>query len=125
MSAIARVILHYFPRWEPPANRKEWNPCLCPNHAEEHPSCAVNYDIGAIKCHSCGFKGDVLSIVKRQEGVSYSEAISTAERILEGGDEPVRVSTTGKRGRRVLTDSGTAVPKREKRSRQVPPWLLQ
>lgn len=125
MSGIRNVLHHYFPQWEPPANRKMWNPCLCPNHAEEHPSAAVNYEVGAIKCHSCGFKGDVLSIVKRMEGVTYSEAVSKAEGILESSDEPLQAGPTRKSGRRVFDPSGAARSKRERASSGLPPWLLQ
>src|SRR5690606_1427539 len=118
---ITKVLLHYFPHWDPPENRREWNMCHCPDHAEERPSCSVNYELGVIKCHACDFKGNSISIIQRKEGMRYAEAVRHAEKLFGGGYQEIQKRTSRKPRRRVFGESGTYQPGDSGRSRQVLP----
>src|SRR5690606_112001 len=82
--------------------------CLCPSHDEDRPSCSVNFDVGAIKCQACGFKGDVISIIRRREECSYAEALRRTEEILGERYQPVSGKSPRKSGRRVFGQSGVS-----------------
>lgn len=99
---IVAVIRHYHPSWEPPEDRGGWVPCLCPAHAEDNPSCAVNYELGAVKCQACDLKGNVVTLVARKEGINYRAAKRHAETILGSGYEPVQTGSRRKPRRRVF-----------------------
>jgi len=106
-SPITRLLQHWFPDWEPPADRREWNPTLCPFHGEEHASASVSFRRNAFVCHGCGMRGDIPALIMRKEGRNYGEAVSYAERVLGGGYAQVQRKPAGKSGRRVFGRSGT------------------
>lgn len=102
---ITKVLIHYFPNWEPPRYRSGWVQCYCPDHDEQRPSCAVNFDVGAVKCHACEFHGDIIKIIREQEGGSFAQAVEQAERISGGSYKAVQKGTTRKSRRRVFGES--------------------
>ncbi|ASU78507.1 hypothetical protein CDG81_09695 [Actinopolyspora erythraea] len=101
-ASITLVLQYYFPDWQAPENRKEWNVCLCPSHQEDTPSFSISFDRGACRCFACGFGGDIISIIRRMEGVDYSSALNVAERITSGSYKPVSRKSARKQGRRVF-----------------------
>ncbi|MDA4086053.1 CHC2 zinc finger domain-containing protein [Mycolicibacterium hassiacum] len=107
-SPIARVILRYHPDWEPPPDHYEWNKCLCPFHGDETPSAAVSYDLQGYNCMACGVRGDVISIIRHEEGVSFAEAVRIAEGVSVGSDIPVPRKPQRKPSRRVFGESRSA-----------------
>ncbi|MFB7473192.1 CHC2 zinc finger domain-containing protein [Kitasatospora sp. NPDC056184] len=115
---IVRVLEHYFEGWEPPAERSGWVPTLCPSHPESRPSAAVNFGKGAVRCHSCGFRGDVISIIREMEGVSFADAQRRAAELSDGSHQPLRGQPERQSGRRVFGRPGTG-----ERAQPVPPWL--
>lgn len=123
MSLIADVLLHYFPHWEPPEDRKDWNQCLCPSHNEDRPSCSVSYERDAVNCKACGFKGDAIAIIRRQEGLNYSEAVKRAAELSGASYIPVSGSTARKSSRKVFGQSGTELPEHYSQTSRVPTWL--
>lgn len=123
MYPITAVLLYYFPEWEPPENRKEWNLCLCPSHDDDHPSCSVNFDAGAVHCKACGFKGDTISIIRNREGLSFDEAVKLAERVSEGEYKPVPQKPARKSRRRVFGDQGANSVEHMEGRDEVPPWV--
>lgn len=116
---ITAVLQHYFPDWTPPENLTYWNQTTCPAHQDDRPSFTVNYQCGAVRCHACGFRGDTLSIIASQEGVTRGEAVEIATRITGTSRETVLAKPAKKSSRRVFGESGTG----EARGREVPSWL--
>ncbi|ALA48163.1 DNA primase [Mycobacterium phage Phlei] len=106
-SYIAKVILRYYPEWEPPADTREWNPCLCPFHGESNPSAAVSYDYQAFRCMACGVKGDAISLIRHEEEVTFAEAKRIAEEIAVGSGIAVPGKSARKSSRRVFGQPGT------------------
>ncbi|AHG23843.1 DNA primase [Mycobacterium phage EagleEye] len=104
-SPIAKVILRYYPDWEPPEDLYEWNKCLCPFHGESNPSAAVSYDNQGFNCMACNVRGDVISIIRHEEEVTFAEAKRIAEGISVGSNIPVPVKPAGKPRRRVFGES--------------------
>ena len=49
--------------------------CLCPFHSEKTPSCTVFVARQSFYCFGCGAGGDVISLVRRAEGLEYVEAL--------------------------------------------------
>jgi len=49
---------------------------LCPFHAEKTPSFSVNEDKGVFHCFGCGESGDVITFIRKVEGLSFKEAVS-------------------------------------------------
>lgn len=100
--AIEQVLKHYYPEFEAPADTdRTWISCLCPAHDESNPSCAVSYELDAVRCLSCGFKGSAISIVKRKEVVSTEQAIKFIEGITEASYDQVPRKSKRKSRRRV------------------------
>ncbi|QXN73925.1 DNA primase [Mycobacterium phage Eaglepride] len=117
---IVQVIHRFHPDWDPPEdNGKDWIKCLCPFHAEEKPSAAVSFERQAFNCLACGVKGDAVTLIKKQEEVSYAEAQRIAEGLSSGSGRTVSAQPTRKSSRRVFGDKGTDVPKRQARGRPV------
>ncbi|AWY03880.1 DNA primase [Gordonia phage Nedarya] len=102
---IKEVILRYYPDWEPPDDLHEWNKTLCPFHGDGTPSAAVSYDLNAFNCLACGVKGDVISIIRHEEEVTYREAIRIAESLPVGGHIPLQERPARKPSRRVFGES--------------------
>lgn len=100
---ISEVLQAYYPEWEPPEDygTGAWVKCLCPVHADEHPSASINFAENAFVCHGCGYKGTYASIIMNEEGVGYREAIRIAEGIAESSGVPVPRVASGKRRRKV------------------------
>ncbi|WP_424923393.1 CHC2 zinc finger domain-containing protein [Actinocrispum wychmicini] len=121
---IVRVVRHYYPDWEPPEDRGQaWIKCLCPFHAESRPSASVSYTKGAIACHGCGRKGDVISLIRTEERLAYGAAVARAKEILGRSYQPVPRGTSRKPGRRAFGEPRTPRAERQGRDREVPPWL--
>lgn len=117
---IGEVIQRYFPDWEPPENRREWNYTCCPFHNESDPSAAVSFDRDAFKCHACDVKGDAIALIRLQEGVTYREAVTIAESLSTGSNDAVSRKPARKPGRAVYGEART-----DSRDRlgTLPPWL--
>ena len=49
--------------------------CSCPFHSEKTPSCTVFVARQSFYCFGCGVGGDVISLVRRAEGLDYVEAL--------------------------------------------------
>ena len=49
--------------------------CSCPFHSEKTPSCTVFVARQSFYCFGCGAGGDVISLVRRAEGLEYTEAL--------------------------------------------------
>ncbi|AFI24969.1 hypothetical protein [Mycobacterium phage SWU1] len=109
-SPIARAILRYHPDWEPPPDHHEWNKCLCPFHGDETPSAAVSYDLQGYNCMACGVRGDVISIIRHEEEVTFAEAKRIAENLSVGGNVPVQRKPARKPSRRVFGESRAGRP---------------
>lgn len=112
MSAIADVITYYHPDWEEPRDYGgDWLSCLCPWHGDSTPSASIAPERGAFNCSACGKKGDVISIIRHEEGVSYQEALERIQEVSPGFDPIVFSKHAGKprRGvsRRARTTNGS------------------
>ena len=49
--------------------------CACPFHSEKTPSCTTFLARQSFYCFGCGAGGDVISLVRRAEGLEYTEAL--------------------------------------------------
>ena len=49
--------------------------CACPFHSEKTPSCTIFLARQSFYCFGCGAGGDVISLVRRAEGLEYTEAL--------------------------------------------------
>ena len=54
--------------------------CCCPFHQERSPSCYVYTEDQHYYCFGCGARGDVISLVKDKENVSFTEAVELLAR---------------------------------------------
>ena len=54
--------------------------CSCPFHSEKTPSCTVFLARQSFYCFGCGAGGDVISLVRRAEGLEYVEALEADPR---------------------------------------------
>ncbi|QGJ97371.1 DNA primase [Mycobacterium phage Isca] len=117
---IVQVIRRYHPDWEAPKDTgRDWSKCLCPFHGEERPSAAVSFRRGAFNCLACGVKGDVVTLIKKQEEVSYAKAQRIAEELSSGSDRAVPSQLPRQSSRRVFGDKGSDVSERPRRGRSV------
>ena len=104
---ISEVIQHYYPGWDPPDdNGRTWVTCLCPFHGEGRASAAVSYELEAFNCLACNVKGDVISIIRHEEGVTFAEAVRIAESFSVGGHIEVPRKPPRKPSRRVFGSPG-------------------
>ena len=103
---IREAIQRYYPDWDPPADYKEWNKCLCPFHGESTASAAVSYDLDAFNCLACDVKGDAVSIIRHEEEVSFAEAFRIAEGLSVGSNNPIPRKPARKPSRRVFGEPG-------------------
>ena len=78
--------------------RSGWAKMKCPFHNDSHASAAVNLQDNLFKCHGCQYKGSGYKIIMDKEGVSFREAISIAEGILNQSGQ-VLPRRTGRGGR--------------------------
>lgn len=49
---------------------------LCPFHSEKTPSFTVSEEKGLFHCFGCGESGDLVSFVRKVEGLTFKEALS-------------------------------------------------
>ncbi|WP_367274963.1 CHC2 zinc finger domain-containing protein [uncultured Corynebacterium sp.] len=70
-------------------------------HSDEFPSASISFEKEAFKCHGCGYKGDYLKIIMREEEVSRDAAVRIAEGIAENSGIEVPRSAARKRSRGV------------------------
>ena len=98
---IAEVLNHYFPGWEAPEGDEYdgWISCGCPVHDDDNPSASVSYEVDGFRCHGCGYSGDYIKIIEREEGCGFVEALATAKRIAESCGIEVPQEPARKRGR--------------------------
>ena len=47
----------------------------CTKHRDAHPSVSIRDNKGSFRCMSCGYKGDVITIVQDMEGVDFMGAL--------------------------------------------------
>ena len=109
---IIEAIQRYYPEWDPPADYREWNRCLCPFHGETVASAAVSYDLDAFNCFGCDVRGDAISIIQHMEEVKFAEAKSIAEGLSDGSNTPVQGKRGRKPSRRVFGEPGDTGRKR-------------
>ena len=117
---IVAVIKHYFPEWEPP--RKgiyPWIKCLCPFHRESNPSASISFEHNAFKCHACGVRGNYITIIKQQEGVSFATAKRIAEEVLAGSDISLPPELPRQSSRRLYGESGAGESTDQRRDGEV------
>jgi DNA primase len=104
---IVDVIRHYHPEWQEPNDTGyEWISTWCPFHQDTNKSASVSFSKNAFHCFACPAKGDVIALIKQQEGVGYAEAFRRAETILEGGYKPLSQRTTRQPRQRLFADQG-------------------
>lgn len=113
---LAAAFEHYGIRF--PSSRGK---ILCPAHNEDRPSAVVDMVTGKWRCFACHAKGDALDLIQLKEGVSFSEATTIAEGLLNASSGSIRSGISGKSSRGV---SGSSRDKRQSR-RYVPSWLRQ
>lgn len=76
-----------------------WVRIRCPFHEDRTPSAAVNHELDAFACHSCGRKGDALKLLQTELSLSFREACERAAALLSGPG-----NGTSKRGKRRPSD---------------------
>lgn len=63
---------------------------LCCFHDDSVRSSVVNFDDNTFVCFACDVKGSAYNIIQQQEGVTFREALTIAETILNQGGVSVR-----------------------------------
>lgn len=118
---IVRTIQRYYPGWQPPKGRGKWISCLCPFHGDSNKSASISLQLNAFNCFVCGVKGDVIKILREQEGLSYSDAKQLAEELAEGGDGAVQAEPARQSRRGLFSDTGPGdiISSRPSRDRPV------
>ena len=56
-----------------------WIKMRCFAHPDRTPSAAVNHELQAFVCHSCGRSGDAIKLLRSELGLSFKEAKERAE----------------------------------------------
>ena len=69
------------------------NKALCPFHDDHSPSFSVQKDKQIYKCFSCGESGNVITFVKKYNGITFTEALKM---LADRAGIPLNVSTTRK-----------------------------
>ena len=117
---ISAVIQHYFPEWKPPKySNKEWISCYCPAHKEDNPSASISFKNGAIKCHSCGYSGDIYKVIMKEGGVNFGEAKRLAEEFAVECGSGVLPPAAGESGRGVFGNSRPSGRGHKRGSKQI------
>lgn len=63
------------------ARTKCWNP----NHQDKDPSLSIHLETGMYNCFGCGMKGNILSLVQSQLGITEEETYQYVSRQQKGG----------------------------------------
>lgn len=92
---------------------------LCPVHDEDRPSAVVDMTTGKWRCFACHAHGDAIDLIQLKEGVSFSEAATIAEGLLDQSSGSLRSGAGGK------SSTGLSGSSRNKRTsrKYVPSWL--
>lgn len=112
-SLIYRLFTEWFPDWEAPAHKKEWNVCLCPWHDETRPSSRVNYRKQAFVCSSCDVRGDAIKLIRyyyrtyKDKELTFAEAVGHAEKVSGRSFTPVHGKPGRKSSRGISSKSRT------------------
>ena len=107
VSLIVKTIQLYHPEFDPPPDRGGvWNSCLCPFHGETNRSASISYIYNAFHCFACPVKGDVISIIRQEEGCGFAKAKSIAEGLSEGSNVAVSRGSTRQPRKRIFDESG-------------------
>jgi DNA primase len=116
---IVTVIQRYYPDWEPPEDKHEWNKCLCPFHGETRKSAVVSFTHDAFKCFACPVKGSAEQLIRQEEGVSLAEANRIAAGLSPGRDPAIQEQPARKSCRRVFGEQGIDEPEDQAGGRSV------
>jgi hypothetical protein len=112
-SLIYRLFTLWFPDWEAPPHKREWNICLCPWHDETRPSSRVNYRAQAFVCSSCEVRGDAIKLIQYyhkeylNKELTFAEAVRYAEEISGRSFTPVQSKSGRKPSRGVPSKKRT------------------
>ena len=111
---IGPVLEHY--EWELPPERPGQLNVKCHEHGDKRASASLNYDLGVVYCHACGFGGDAIKIIMEKEGVGFGEAVRIAETITG--------TSHGSVSREPQSSSSLPSAQRDKRAdrKYVPTW---
>jgi DNA primase len=58
-----------------------WIRCRCFGHEDRTASAAVNHELQAFVCHSCGRRGDALKLLQSELGLTFIEALNRAKEL--------------------------------------------
>ena len=59
-----------------------WYAYSCPFHGEDRSkSASINTVIHVFVCHTCGMKGDAITLIKKKEGKTYGDALERAKQV--------------------------------------------
>lgn len=109
------LVLNYYGAEAPPA-RAGWTKMRCPFHDDRKPSAAWHYKYNGFRCQGCGVKGNGITLIMHQEGVSYAKACELARSWFGDSYDAVRDESQERRrfpsGTRYRVDNGQAVPAR-------------
>ncbi|MET9816901.1 CHC2 zinc finger domain-containing protein [Streptomyces sp. NPDC006355] len=87
--SIVAVFEEFYPEVEIPDWGGTWRKILCPLHVEDRPSASVNPEANRWHCHACDISEDSWSVIMREEGIGFREAIKWADARFGGGSEAV------------------------------------
>jgi DNA primase len=88
--SIVEAIQHLEPSFQPPEdNGRTWVHVLCPFHGDSIKSAAISYKLDAFNCLGCGIKGNPVTLIAKQKGISYSSAKQIAEGLPAGSHQAV------------------------------------
>src|SRR5581483_5462557 len=71
----------------------------CPFHDDEHPSLVVYPDTASFYCFGCRTGGDVITFIRRYEGLSFLDAVARL-----GWTQPPAVPSSGPMQERLTLD---------------------
>lgn len=62
------------------------NKCICPFHADTHPSMSIHPNKGIVKCFACGAGGNAISFIQKYENEINHNPIDTREAMQKAID---------------------------------------
>lgn len=62
------------------------NKCLCPFHADTHPSMSINQNKGIVKCFACSIGGNAISFIQKYESEINHHSISIKDAMQKAID---------------------------------------